>query len=175
MNPTPESLFRIGQTRIPKSGPYLRSQDAQYVKDPVQGPSLRVVWQQPGLFGKPKNGDFHFRTHCVRIGKIPEKDVVIFAKEAAGFNAHRPNSTTWTQVAGALGGLAAFGIGLVSENSAAKKESGYGLGGISVFYTTGGEKNYGFFVAIASTTVIGDIVANFPATDVFEYAEQKPS
>ncbi len=142
--------------------------------DPHNGPTLSVVWQNPGFFGKEEIGQFVFRLNAVRIGLIPQKNVPLFAKETAAMNADRSNSATWIRVAGPLvGGLAALGGTLLAQMGAEQAESGVGVKGIGVYYSTGvAENNLGFFLAISHATVIDEIVKDFPEDKTFTYAER---
>jgi hypothetical protein len=150
-----------------------RGQDAQYALDPVKGPLLLVTWTLPGFFGKEETGEFAVRSQGLKIGRIPASQVLPFAKEAAALAAQGPHSGTWTRYGGVFGAIAALGGTLAAQASAQAKENALNVKAIGVYYDIGfADKKPGFFVGLAAPEIIVQILANFPAEDIFDYKEK---
>ena len=170
----PLGLLQIGRTKAPRSGKYLQSQNTQYVLDPDLGPTLGVQWTRPGFFtGGNEVGRFVFKTDCVTIYRVPESRIKDLAQDIVRECAPIAGNTIGYG-GGAIGALIRASIDITRQSIAANNESGLGVKVLGIYYDLRiADENKGFFMAVAKSEIIDEILGHFPSDKIFDYKETK--
>lgn len=193
----PDGVFRIGRIQKPRVEKFIPSQDARYICDEISGPTLHLNWTKPTLFGRVEVGKFVFGSDVVKIGTVPESQVVFLAKEAASLCLAPPPNVlavvgsqimgTGGRVGGGIGalvggvvGAAVIGVGAVvtetikatREGKAWQEADDVGMKGLGVYYDTHAtEKNLGLFVGIAKAEIVDEIMSHIPSSKVMTFTD----